>query len=159
MSRLLLDENLSEKLVPRLRSQGHDVVHVAQVGLKGTPDPVIMLWAAEHGRAVVTHDHDYVRNLAVLGSSAPSVIRLAERDGAGHKGLAGTVAQAARLRHVLPRLQPHLQTGAAVTVDRAGVRIEPLPLPRQRIGDRARAAVERAQERRMRALPEPGRQR
>ncbi|WP_177191413.1 DUF5615 family PIN-like protein [Nocardioides luteus] len=40
--RLLLDENLSEKLVPLLIAGGHDVTHVRQLGLAGTLDPDVL---------------------------------------------------------------------------------------------------------------------
>ncbi|HEY2430939.1 MAG TPA: DUF5615 family PIN-like protein [Acidimicrobiales bacterium] len=148
MSRLLLDENFSTRLVPRLRSQGHDVVHVSDVGLANRPDPVIMVWAAEHGRTVVTHDHDFLRHLSALGSRSPSVIKLAQR-GAEGGGLAGTVAQAARLAQVLPRLTPRLPAGVAVTVDRNRLEIAPLPLDRS-VPSRHQA-LERGRERRLAA--------
>jgi predicted nuclease of predicted toxin-antitoxin system len=130
MTRLLLDENLSPNLAARLRTRGHDAVHVKDVHLAGAHDAVIMLWAAEQGRTVVTHDGDFVRNLRSQGSTLPSVIKLVDRDRSDAHGVSGTLAQAARLGEVLPRLGHLLRAGAAVTLDVAGLVIQPLPLDR-----------------------------
>jgi len=58
MLRLAVDENLREAIVAGLRRRlrGADLVRVQDVGLGSTPDPVILAWAANTGRVVVTHD-------------------------------------------------------------------------------------------------------
>ncbi|MHB8464411.1 MAG: DUF5615 family PIN-like protein [Acidimicrobiales bacterium] len=126
MSRLLLDENVSPSLVHALA--GHDVVHVNDVGLTGQADAVIMLWAAEHRRAVVTHDHDFVDNLWALRAGAPSVIKLTQR---GADGLIGTTAQSAHLTAVLPSLERRLRAGAVILVGASGFVAETLPISRR----------------------------
>ena len=40
--RLLVDENLSIRVARRLSDIGYDVVHVTEVGLGNTDDPVIL---------------------------------------------------------------------------------------------------------------------
>ena len=47
--KLLLDENLSHKLVPRLSAAFPDTAHVEGVGLHGQPDVGVWRYAAEHG--------------------------------------------------------------------------------------------------------------
>ncbi len=123
--RLLLDENVSPSLAERLTRNGHDAVHVNQVGLGGVPDAVIMLWAAQQRRTVVTHDHDFVDNLWSLRAAAPSVIKLSQR---GDSALIGVDAHERRLREVLPDLQRRLRAGAIVVLDRDAVHAERLPL-------------------------------
>jgi predicted nuclease of predicted toxin-antitoxin system len=52
--KLLLDEQIWERLAMLLRQQGFDVIHVYEAGLDQTPDPEILRSAVENHRAVVT---------------------------------------------------------------------------------------------------------
>jgi len=124
VSRLVLDENLSPRLVEAFRAAGHDAVHVNQLGLDNTPDEAIMTWARAEQRTVVTNDRDYHALLRADGLAGPSVIHLSQR---GPDGLVGTEAQRRRLLEVLPNLEADLRRGAAVVVDRVGTRTTPLP--------------------------------
>ena len=72
--RLLLDENLSEKLVPLLVAAGHDVTHVRQMGLAGTLDPAVLDLAAREQRVLVSADTDFGTLLARTHATAPSFI-------------------------------------------------------------------------------------
>jgi hypothetical protein len=56
--RLLADENFNGDIVRGMRSRqpALDVARVQDVGLRRADDPVILAWAAEHGRVLVTHD-------------------------------------------------------------------------------------------------------
>jgi len=73
--RLLLDENLSHKLVPRLSSRFPGTVHVEEVGLRGRPDDVIWEYAAETGLILVSKDDDF-RQLSFLRGHPPKVVWL-----------------------------------------------------------------------------------
>jgi predicted nuclease of predicted toxin-antitoxin system len=132
MSRLLLDANLSPSLAEALRWRGHDAVHVNEVGLRAAADPAIFLAASQWGRAVVTHDDDYLRLLR-RGADAPSVVHLPQRE-LQRDPVVGRLAQAMRLTEVLHELGDRLAEGIAVRVGAHGMRVEPLPLhgPRQR---------------------------
>jgi predicted nuclease of predicted toxin-antitoxin system len=132
VSRLLLDANLSPSLAEALRWRGHDAVHVNEVGLQAAPDPAIFLAASQWGRAVVTHDDDYLRLLR-RGADAPSVVHLPQRE-LQRDPVVGRLAQAMRLTEVLHELGDRLHQGIAVRVGAQGMRVEPLPLrgPRQR---------------------------
>jgi predicted nuclease of predicted toxin-antitoxin system len=125
MSRLLLDENISPSAVESLRRLGHDAVHVNEVGLRGRADASIMLWAAQQGRTVVTHDRDFVDNLRTLKAGAPSVITLVQK---GQHGVIGRAEQTARLGQALRGLDTTLRSGALVRVDRKGLTATLLPL-------------------------------
>lgn len=52
--KLLLDEQIWERLATLLREQGFDVIHVYEAGLDQTPDSEILQSAVESHRAVVT---------------------------------------------------------------------------------------------------------
>lgn len=128
MSRFLVDENLSPALAASLVADGHDAVHVNDVGLSHRPDAQILGWAAQQDRTVITADHDFHEHLFVLGAAGPSVVRLSQR---GPDALAGTRPQADRLRALVPGLEPYLAAGIAVSVDHRRISITPLPLQRR----------------------------
>jgi predicted nuclease of predicted toxin-antitoxin system len=73
--KLLLDENLSHKLVPRLAATFPDTVHVDGVGLHGQPDVAVWRYAAEHGFVIVSKDDDF-RQLSFLQGPPPKVVWL-----------------------------------------------------------------------------------
>jgi predicted nuclease of predicted toxin-antitoxin system len=58
MLRLLIDEDVHGDIVDGLRRRQPtlDLVRVQDVGLRHTPDPVILEWAARQGRVVVSVD-------------------------------------------------------------------------------------------------------
>jgi len=58
MLRLLVDENFNENIIRgvRRRLEDVDIIRVRDVGLSGADDPDILAWAAENGRAVLSHD-------------------------------------------------------------------------------------------------------
>lgn len=58
MLAFLADENFHGDIVQGLLRQrpGLDIVRVPDVGLSGLDDPVILAWAAQSGRILLTHD-------------------------------------------------------------------------------------------------------
>jgi predicted nuclease of predicted toxin-antitoxin system len=74
--RLLLDENLSERLLPLLSDRFPDSSHVRQIGLGGADDLVISEQARSQGALLVTKDEDFLR-LSVTRGFPPKVICLA----------------------------------------------------------------------------------
>ncbi len=58
MTKFLADEDLNNRIVRgvRRRSETIDIVRVHEVGLLGEPDPVVLEWAANEQRIVLTHD-------------------------------------------------------------------------------------------------------
>ena len=55
--KLLIDEDSQAKaLVQLLRKAGHDVVTVNEIGLVGQPDPVILAYAKQKNRILLTHN-------------------------------------------------------------------------------------------------------
>ena len=74
--RILLDQNLSPKLIRRLADIFPGLESVYDRGLTGSSDPVIFEWArrAEFD-ALVSTDHDFVR-LVERSGPPPKVIRI-----------------------------------------------------------------------------------
>jgi predicted nuclease of predicted toxin-antitoxin system len=58
MLRLLIDENLDQRILRslRLRFQQLDCVVVQQVGMSGSTDRDLLDWAARENRIIITHD-------------------------------------------------------------------------------------------------------
>lgn len=87
--KLLLDENLSRRLLITLGDRYPGSVHVDRIGLHGRSDLDVWEYAALHGFAIVSKDDDF-RQLSFLRGAPPKVVRLVA-------GNAGTGAIAALL--------------------------------------------------------------
>ena len=55
--RFVFDQHVNAPAMRRLREDGVDVVHVAQVGLAEADDPDVLAWAAREDRIVVTRNY------------------------------------------------------------------------------------------------------
>lgn len=73
--KLLLDENLSRKLVPFLQDHYPGSTQVCLVGLERASDQEIRDYAAEHDYVLVTKDDDF-RDLAEVFGKPPQIILL-----------------------------------------------------------------------------------
>ncbi|MGD0480520.1 MAG: DUF5615 family PIN-like protein [Terracidiphilus sp.] len=73
--KLILDENLSRRLVPRIADLFPDSTHVALVSLLRAPDSAVWEFAKAHGFAIVTADADFYE-LATTVGPPPKVIWL-----------------------------------------------------------------------------------
>jgi len=103
-----------------LREQGHDAVHVGDLGLAAAPDEVILERARAEGRAVVTLDSDYAMLVATAGAESPSVVHI--RIEGLNLRRAGEL-----LSTVLPALKDDLEAGCIASVTPRGVRVRRLP--------------------------------
>ncbi len=76
--RLLLDENVEHEVSERLERLGHDVEHVDFVtGLgKGVDDEHVARYSRETERVIVTHDDDFVLEMA--GSAFRAVLSIGD---------------------------------------------------------------------------------
>lgn len=73
--KLLLDENLSHRLVRQIDDLFSGSVHVRSAGLKRTPDREIWEFARLNGFAILTADADF-QDLAVSFGHPPKIILL-----------------------------------------------------------------------------------
>jgi len=71
--RLLLDENLSPRLLSVLGDIYPGSTHVREVGLQAAGDDSVWRYAAEHGFAIVSKDADFHERSFLLGHP-PKVI-------------------------------------------------------------------------------------
>lgn len=77
--RFLADENFNRGVLVgvRRRVEGIDIVRVQDVGLRAADDPTVLQWAADEGRALVTHDiatiPDFAHQRVAAGLPMPGV--------------------------------------------------------------------------------------
>jgi predicted nuclease of predicted toxin-antitoxin system len=76
--KLLLDQNLSPRLVRSLAATYPGTSHVREVGLHAVDDETIWAYAAEHGFVIVSKDADFHQRSFVLGPP-PKVRRASVR--------------------------------------------------------------------------------
>lgn len=122
--RFLVDACLSPVVAAGLREAGHDVVHVADVGLVSAADAVILERARAEDRLVVSADADFGDLLAGSGASAPSVVLLRSDDDLSPG------RQVMLLVANLPGVESELAQGAVVVLGRHRVRVRRLPIVR-----------------------------
>lgn len=120
--RLLLDENLSEKLVPLFVAAGHDVTHVRQLGLAGTLDPDVLNLAARDDRILVSAATDFGTLLARTHATSPSFVLIRRLIGRRVHEIARVVI--ANLGDV----EEDLLAGAVVVLGDETMRIRRLPI-------------------------------
>src|SRR5688572_10301111 len=95
--KFLVDMPLSPELAAWLRTQGHDAVHAADLGLNRAVDADILGLAKEQGRTIITADLDYPRLLALTEASDPSLILYRDGNWSDAQIIAG-------MSRMLPRL-------------------------------------------------------
>jgi len=83
--RLLADQNFDERILRGVRKDLPDIdlVLVRHVGLKDAADPVILAWAAEDARLLLTHDVTTMSHFAYArvadGLPMPGVFLVSDR--------------------------------------------------------------------------------
>ncbi len=72
--KLLLDENLSVRLVDALRETYSDITHVHCKGLGAADDREVWNFARQHGLAIVSRDTGFAER-SVLAENPPKIIK------------------------------------------------------------------------------------
>ena len=65
--KLLLDENLSDRIISRVADLFPDSTHIKAVGLREAEDFVVWEWAKKHGFTIVSKDTDFHQRAIVFG--------------------------------------------------------------------------------------------
>lgn len=120
--RLLLDANLSPRVVESLRDAGFDAGHVADLDLLTATDDEIFDRAAEDGLVVVTADSDFGALLAMRRTKSPSVVHL--------RHVAELVAEVHTdlLVANLPQIVEDLDRGVIVSLSPTRLAVRDLPI-------------------------------
>jgi predicted nuclease of predicted toxin-antitoxin system len=88
--KLLLDENLSPRLIELLAADFPETTHIERLGMRGATDAAIWAYARANGYTIVSKDNDF-RQYAFLYGPPPKVVWLSV-------GNAGTAAIANLVR-------------------------------------------------------------
>ena len=120
--RLLLDANLSPRLVAVLTEAGHVVRHVVDVGLATASDEEIFTFAAEQQLVIVTADSDFSMLLVARGAAGPSVVLLR------HVAELTWDVHGALLVDNLPAVAEDLEAGAVVSLSPTRMSVRRLPI-------------------------------
>lgn len=98
--KLLLDENLSRRLLPALQVEFPDSSQVALLGLEQADDRGIWEYAKVHGYVIVTKDDDF-HDLQTIWGYPPKIILLALGNSSNKTVLEPLLSAAAQLRERL----------------------------------------------------------
>lgn len=73
--KLLIDQNISHRILPLIQTEFPDVAHVRNVGLKDANDHKIFMHARSHNfAAIITHDDDFLKLLRTF-NQPPKIIQ------------------------------------------------------------------------------------
>ena len=120
--RLLLDNNLSPRLVELLAREGWDVAHVRALGLRAATDKVVLRTARDDNRVLVSADTDFGALLAASHEPGPSVVLVRRVVGRRVEDLAGILVAN------LPQVEEDLRLGSIVVIGDDSLRIRRLPI-------------------------------
>ncbi len=118
--RFLVDANLSPRVAEWLRDQGHDAVHVFEIGLNEAGDHRILEEAVSRRQILLTVDLDF-GEIVARSSGGASVLILRLRS-------AATATVVRRLEVALAQAAAALDAGAVVIVGEGSLRVRRLPL-------------------------------
>ena len=121
MLKLLIDMNLSDKLVSHLSEAGFAPRHWKTVGDPSAPDTELFNWAKRNSAVVITRDLGFGAILAATQFDAPSVVQVRCED--SHSSAAFPI-----ILQALQQCEEHLRQGALVVVAENRLRIRMLPL-------------------------------
>lgn len=120
--RLLVDENLSPRLIPLLVDQGHDAVHVSELGLASASDEDVFAAAVQSNRTILSADTDFGTLLASTKAKAPSVILLRRQSNRSVSEVA------ALIQANIDAIADPTEAGSVVVLEESRIRIRQLPL-------------------------------
>lgn len=120
--RFLVDNALSPTVADRLRTAGHDVVHVRDRGLAAAPDDAVLALAAAEERVLLSADTDFGTLLARSGAVVPSVILFRRASGRRPE------IQASLVLANLLAIADALAAGSIVVIDEDRIRVRSLPV-------------------------------
>jgi predicted nuclease of predicted toxin-antitoxin system len=118
--RFLVDANLSPRVAEWLRNQGHDAVHVFDIGFHHAGDRQILEEAASRRQILLTADLDFGEILArSSGRVSVMIVRLRGTAAANVTG---------RLEVALAQAASALEDGAVAIVGEGSLRLRRLPV-------------------------------
>ena len=118
--RFLADMGVSQSVVSRLRTVGHDAVHLREEGLQKLPDPAIFEKGGKEDRVVITFDLGFGEIVASSSHTVSVIVYRLRKARAKH--------QVDRLRAVLDTVIEDLERGAVVVIEEGRHRVRRIPI-------------------------------
>lgn len=122
--KFLIDNALSPYIAEQLSVQGHDALHVRDLGLQSAADSAIVTRAAKEGRVLVSADTDFATLLAVSEGTTPSIILFRRDTGRS------PIKQVEFLLANLPAIAQALEEGSIIVFEDTRLRVRRLPIHR-----------------------------
>ena len=122
--KLLIDMNLSPRLLDILKDAGYEVAHWSNVGDPRASDAKILEWALDNEYIVITHDLDFGNILAATNANYPSVLQVRTQN-VSPEYIKNPIFSALR------QYGKRLEAGALISIDEESSRVRMLPLRRQ----------------------------
>ena len=121
--KFLANENIPLATVRRLRDFGHDVLAIAE-SVPGSTDQVVLSWAFQQQRILITFDRDYGELIYVKKLPCPSCVIYLRFIPTHDQEPAECIAR-------LLDTASELLQGSFIVLDRDGYRLRPLPKSNQ----------------------------
>lgn len=119
--RILIDNSLSPRFAVALTADGHDAIHVRDIGLAPASDDKIFELAAEQDRIIIAQDTDFGTILALRSVRRPSLVLFRTR-------LKSVESLLPLLKLNLPTVEEDLLNGAVVVFEDTRIRVRRLPI-------------------------------
>jgi predicted nuclease of predicted toxin-antitoxin system len=118
--KLLLDMNLSPRLISSLSEAGLESLHWSSVGPPDATDAAIMAFARDNDYVVLTYDLDFSAILAVNQGHKPSIVQIRSVNLSPEYLGPALIA-------LLRQMTTELEKGAVMTIDLPKARLRLLP--------------------------------
>ena len=119
--KFLIDNALSPRVAARLRTEGHDAVHLREYNMQEASDIEVFELAAREQRVLVSADTDFAAIVALRSVKHPSVILF-------RRSLRRPDDQIQILLSNFSNIQKPLQDGSIIILEDNRIRIRPLPI-------------------------------
>ena len=119
--RLLVDNALSPSIAEGLTKEGHNAIHVRDAGIAASSDLIIMNYALQNNRIIVSADTDFGTLLALREHSKPSFILFRQSDKSPSTLLMQLMAN-------LEQFNKDLEKGAVIVIEDTRIRVKNLPI-------------------------------
>ncbi len=119
--KVLIDVNLSPRLVKELEKFGLEAVHWSEIGSLSSTDREFFTWVKEKGYLGITHDLDFGAILAATHTKAPSVVQIRTLN-------VKPEILAPKIWNLLQKFEDHLRKGALIVLEETRSRVRILPL-------------------------------
>lgn len=119
--KFFIDMPVSPSLAVWLSKQGHNAIHISQLGMSQAADQTVLDYASKENSIVITADLDFPRLLAIMGAHSPGIILFR----GGNYTESGMKMLMERVLHAIPAEE---MEKSIVVVDKIRIRKVKLPI-------------------------------